>query len=296
VHLLLPVWQRVLGRRRGLTTGFAPAVLIVSFAAWMLLLCLGFSFLVYALGASFEPSPTSIPQALYLAGSALATMGLGDATATGAARWVVLGAGFCGLAVMTMAVTYLLLVQASIAERDRGVMRLQSSAGDPPSAIGLLENFASIDLESELPNVLRHGRDWCESVRQSHASHPSIIYFRSVGTGSGWPAALGALLDLALLLDFFIEAPDLRGLATLLRRDAIRTAEELGKLAGLDPLPSATTSEELIRVEDRLKRAGFATRRPAQLAPMIERRAADLAWICAMSKHLGKSPAVLLPD
>jgi Ion channel len=294
VHLLLPVWKFVLGRKQGLTTGFAPAVLIVSFVAWMLLLALGFGLLAYALARSFDPPLTSLSQAFYFAGSSLVTMGLSEATATGPARWVVLGAGFCGLAVMTMAVTYLLLVQSSIAERDRGVMRLQSSAGDPPSAIGLLEHFASLDLQGELPDVLRHGRDWCERVRQSHASHPSIIYFRSVGTGSGWPAAVGALLDLTLLLHFFIETPDLRGLAALLRRDATRMAEDLGMLVGLDPLPQPTTPEELLRVEERLKRAGFPTR-PAELAQMIDRRASDLAWANAMSKHLGKPPAVLLP-
>jgi hypothetical protein len=296
VHLLLPVWKFVLGRRQGLTTGFAPAVLIVSFVAWMLLLALGFGLLAYALAKSFDPPLTSLSQAFYFAGSSLVTMGLSEATATGTARWVILGAGFCGLAVMTMAVTYLLLLQSSIADRDRGVMRLQSSAGDPPSAIGLLERFASLDLQGELADVLRHGRDWCEKVRQSHASHPSIIYFRSVGTGSGWPAALGALLDLTLLLHFFVEEPDLRGLAALLRRDATRMAEELGQLVGLDPLAQPTTTEELMKVEERLKQAGFPTRTPAEFAQMIDRRTSDLAWINAMSKHLGKPKAVLLPD
>src|SRR6185436_2165913 len=111
-------------------------------------------------------------------------------------RWLSVAAGFCGLAVLTMAVTYLLEVQQSIARRDTGVFKMRTSAGHPPSALRLLEKFAGMGAHDELIEVLHNGRDWCANLRQSHASHPSLIYFRSIGTGSGWPAALGALLDL----------------------------------------------------------------------------------------------------
>ena len=54
-------------------------------------------------------------------------------------------------------------------------------------------------------------------MRQSHSNHPSLIYFQSVGTGAGWPAALGALLDLALLSEHCLDDESLRGAAILLR-------------------------------------------------------------------------------
>ena len=98
---------------------------------------------------------------------------------------------------MTMAVTYLLEVQSSIARRDTGILKLNTSAGEPPSAVTLLERFAAIGNQPELRELLDEGRNWCATVRQSHSAHPSLIYFQSVGTGAGWPAALGALLDLA---------------------------------------------------------------------------------------------------
>ena len=116
-----------------------------------------------------------------------------------------LAAGFCGLAVMTMAVTYLLEVQSSISRRDIGIIKLNTSAGDPPSALTLLERFAAIRNQAALAPDLEEARNWCATVRQSHSTHPSLIYFRSVSTGAGWPAALGAFLDFALIAEHLID-------------------------------------------------------------------------------------------
>ena len=78
------------------------------------------------------------------------TVGLSPHIPHGPARWIVLGAGFCGLAVITMAVTYLLEVQSSITRRDIGIIKLNTSAGDPPSALTLLERFAAIRNQAEI--------------------------------------------------------------------------------------------------------------------------------------------------
>ena len=42
---------------------------------------------------------------------------------------------------------------------------------------------------------------------QSHRCHPSLIYFRSASVGAGWPATLGAMLDLALMFELLIDDP-----------------------------------------------------------------------------------------
>ena len=51
---------------------------------------------------------------------------------------------------MTMAVTYLLEVKSSITRRDIGIIKLNTSAGDPPSALTLLERFAAIHNQQAL--------------------------------------------------------------------------------------------------------------------------------------------------
>jgi len=239
VSLLLPVWKAMRGRRRGLSGSFAPLVLVLCFVIWMALLALGFGLMSYAARADFDPPLRSFFDAVYIVGSSLVTVGLAESNPAGAARWVVLGAGFCGLAVMTMAVTYLLEVQNSISRRDTGIIKLNTSAGEPPSAVTLLERFAAVGNRAELPDVLREARNWCATVRQSHSNHPTLIYFQSVATGAGWPAALGALLDLALLLELCLDEEALRGLATLLREEGVRMARELAELIGVRSLDSS---------------------------------------------------------
>src|SRR3954453_14189866 len=199
VWVLLPVWKAIRGKRHGLSGAFAPLILVLCFIIWMAILAFGFGFMSYAARTDFDPPLRSLFDGIYIVGSSLVTVGLSQSNPTGLARWIVLGAGFCGLAVMTMAVTYLLEVQGSVSKRDIGIIKLNTAAGEPPSAVTLLQRFAAIGNEAGLGEGLREGRDWCATVRQSHCNHPSLIYFQSVGTGAGWPAALGAFLDIALL-------------------------------------------------------------------------------------------------
>jgi Ion channel len=162
--LSLLVLRRLRSGRAPIPTGFAPFILLASFVSWMLLLILGFGCIAHALAEWFEPPLPSFSQALFIAGSSLVTIGLSETDATGPARWMTVAAGFCGLAVMTMAVTYLLEVQGSIAQSDAGILKLMTSSGEPPSALGLLERYAELGCESELSRVLLNGRNWCAAV------------------------------------------------------------------------------------------------------------------------------------
>jgi hypothetical protein len=296
IGLLLPLWKAMRGRRKGLSTSFAPLILVSSFFVWMLLLDIAFGLMAHALRTSFVPPLADFAQAMFVVGTGLVTIGLSGADAAGAARWVVLAAGFCGLAVMTMAVTYLLEVQTSIGRRDTGILKLKTSAGEPPSALALLERYAAIDNEKELPAVLRDARDWCATVRQSHVAHPSLIYFRTTGTGSGWPAALGALIDLALVVELVLDAPDLRGLAIMLREDGCSMIEELGALVGLDPKPPATPEESLREIAARLAAAGYRLRPAPDYQSFARMRAGPVGWIAAMAEHLGRPMAPLVGE
>lgn len=294
VSVLLPLWKAMRGRRRGLSGSFAPLVLVLCFVIWMALLALGFGLMSYAARADFEPPLRSFFDAVYIVGSSLVTVGLAESNPAGAARWVVLGAGFCGLAVMTMAVTYLLEVQNSISRRDTGIIKLNTSAGEPPSAVTLLERFAAVGNRAELPDVLREARNWCATVRQSHSNHPTLIYFQSVGTGAGWPAALGALLDLALLLELCLDEEALRGLATLLREEGVRMARELAEIIGVRPLDSKADEAELRQAAERLGGSGYRLRSDPDFAAMANCRADYQSCVNALARHLGKPTAVLV--
>lgn len=193
---------------------------------------------------------------------------------------------------MTMAVTYLLEVQASIARRDTGIIKLNTSAGDPPSALTLLERFAAIRNQDALHEVLSEGRNWCATVRQSHASHPFLIYFQSIGAGRGWPAALGTLLDLALITEHGIADDSLYGPAILLREEGVRMATELAELIGVRPKPVADNRAELERAIERLGR-DYPLRPGLDFALMARQRAELQSCVHALAEHLGKPDALL---
>jgi ion channel len=291
---LLPLWKAARGKRHGLSSAFAPLVLVLCFIIWMALLGLGFGLIAYAARDHFQPHLRSLPDAIYMVGSSIVTIGVSEEYALGVGRWIILAAGFCGLAVMTMAVTYLLEVQSSVSKRDIGIIKLNTSAGEPPSAVTLLQRFASIGNRSELGNVLRDGRDWCVTVRQSHSNHPSLIYFQSVGTGSGWPAALGALLDLALLSEQCLDDRSLDGAAMLLREDGIRMARELARVINLPPSQVDPDEAELRQAAEQLGAGGYAIRANADFRAIAGQRAAYQSYVDALARHLGKATGGLV--
>jgi hypothetical protein len=294
VVVLLPIWKQIRGRRRGLTTSFAPLVLVSCFVVWMALLALAFGLMSYAVRSDFEPPLRSFVDAVYIVGSSLVTVGLAQSNPAGAARWVILGAGFCGLAVMTMAVTYMLEVQGSVARRDIGIIKLNTSAGEPPSALTLLERFASIHNREALRAVLEEARTWCATVRQSHSSHPSLIYFQSIGTGAGWPAALGAALDLALLAEHLVDDEKLVGPAILLREEGARMARELAQIIGVTPKESKTSAGALEQVVQRLASSGYPIRKTYNLQAMGTQRADHMSCVDALAEHLGRPTTELV--
>jgi hypothetical protein len=294
LFILLPLWKAARGRKHGLSSAFAPLVLVLCFIVWMALMALGFGMMAYAAKADFDPPLRSLLDGIYIVGSSLVTVGLAASNPTGAARWIVLGAGFCGLAVMTMAVTYLLEVQGSVSKRDIGIIKLNTTAGEPPSGLTLLERFSAIGNRDEIRSVLREARNWCATVRQSHANHPSLIYFQSVGIGAGWPAALGALLDVALLSEQCIDDDGLRGPALLMREEGRLMARELASVIGLKAEPDDGDEAELRQAAERLRGSGYAIRENVNFAALATQRADHQSCVTALANHLGKPTAILV--
>jgi hypothetical protein len=291
---LLPVWKLMRGRRGGVSTSFAPLALTASFAVWILLLIGSFGLMAHSMRPWFSPQLDGFGEALYLAGNSLATLGVTETDALGPARMIVVGAGFCGLAVMTLAVTYLIEVQGSIALRDAFILKFTTTTGQPPAAVILLERYANLDYGDQLQRLLHESRDWCAGLLQSHASHPSLIYFRSVGTATGWPAALGAIMDLGLILETMVDAPGTRGAAVLLREEGFRLLRDLSALIGLEQQPGGAADADVERLHSRLGAAGYTMRPDFAAAQFAVLREEHASRVRALAAHLGMPEAPLL--
>jgi hypothetical protein len=157
----------------------------------------------------------------------------------------------------------------------------------------LLERFATIRNREALPNDLDEARNWCATVQQSHSAHPSLIYFRSVSTGAGWPAALGALLDLALFAEQLIDDDRLYGPAILLREEGTRMARELALIASIEPTKVSTSEAELEEVYARLASYGYALRPVTDYKAIADLRDDYMRCVCALADHLGRPTALL---
>jgi hypothetical protein len=142
--------------------------------------------------------------------------------------------------------------------------------------------------------VLRDGRDWCATVRQSHSNHPSLIYFQSVGTGSGWPAALGALLDLALLSEYCLDDESLLGAAVLLRAEGTRMARELASVISLHPKDVSPDVPGLAQSVEQLRGSGYPIRSDLDLSIIAEHRTEYCSCVDALAEHLGKPSTTLV--
>lgn len=293
VRASLPLWKRM--HQRSIGVNFAPVVLVGSFAIWMLLLVVGFGLMTHALADSFVPPLDGLGHALYVAGGAMGTIGFGITEPHGLARALAVVEGFCGLAVMTLAVTYLLEVQNNIAQRDTGVLKLSTIAGQPPSALALLEKHAMLGCRDDIAGLLRDGRDWCAAVQQSHASHPWLVYFRSVGTGTGWPSTLGTMVDLALIIEFLVDERGAHGPAVFAREQADRLAGELLHVLDLGPAPARASQAEVETLCARLAAAGYRLRDDRDLQRFASARDEHAGRVLALAHHLGTPEAPLVP-
>ena len=259
-RLSLPLWRRRARGREGpprIDRGLAPFIFITTFVLWMGLLVLGFGLIAFGLRDSYRPVITTLPQALFTAGSSIVTIGESGRDAAGAARWNVLVSGFSGLAVTTMAITYILEVQSGLQRRDAALAKLSTTAGRPPTGVTILETYAQLGDCAELAAFFREWRDWSAATLYSHASHPVLAYFRSIGSEMDWPLAIGAVLDAASLYVAYVDG-EAAGAATLLHRDGARLTAELARAFGLDDRePDRLSDEEGGELCRRLAAAGY---------------------------------------
>ena len=262
-RLSLPLWRHRAKQLDGpprIDRGLAPFIFIMTFLVWMSLLVLGFGLIAHALRDSYHPAIRSLPDGLFTAGSAIVTIGESGHEAGGWARLASVVAGFSGLAVMTMAITYILEVQNALQRRDAALLKLSTTAGRPPTGIAVLESYAELGCSAELGDFFREWRDWAAATHYSHASHPVLAYFRSIGSEMDWPLALGAVLDAASLYAAYVEGEE-TGAAMFLHRDGARLTAELARSFGVENRdPDRLSDEDTLALCRRLTAAGYEVR------------------------------------
>ena len=226
---------------------FGPATAVLLLATWIVTLALGYGFMFFAIRDQIAPVP-DFPTSLYYAGVSLLTLGYGDIIAIGGiARFVSLVAAATGLGVVALVVTFLFSIYGSYQRRELEVIRLQATAGAPPSAVALLEAFARLEFPDRLPAFFVVWQRWCAEVLDSHVAYPVLAWFRSSHDNLSWISALGAVLDAACLVLTTIRGIP-RGDAELVRRVGSHLVEDMVNLGfrGSEQAPLTRESFELV--------------------------------------------------
>ena len=296
-RLSLPLWRWRAARLDGaprIDRGLAPFIFLVTFALWIGLLVLGFGLIAHALRDSYQPAIRDLPEALFAAGAAIVTTGESGRSATGLARWGLLVSGFSGLAVVTMTVTYILEVQSALQRRDAAVVKLSTVAGRPPTGVAILETYAELGCCAELGEFFREWRDWSAATLYSHASHPVLAYFRSIGSEMDWPLAIGAVLDAASLYTAYVDGAE-AGAAAFLHRDGSRLTAELARAFRVEERDPDTLSEEdSAALRRRLSDAGYTVHEGRRgHARLVSLRRDYHGRLMSLAAHFGVSEVSL---
>jgi hypothetical protein len=318
LFLLWPIWQRIgvrlhpAWRREDFLGTFAPFAIVLILVTWVVSLLLGFGLVFHALGDHFEPRITGYASAVYVAGSALLTIGFGDIVPTGTlARVVALLAGASGLAIVALVISLAFNLYASFARREVLVLLLDSRAGVPPSGVMLLETYGQKRIVGQLVGLFGQYETWTAEMLDSHLAYPILSFFRSSHDGQSWVSALGAVLDAATLLITAVEGPpgeesdDLRasraaaelmysiGCHAMIDLTQHREAQ-LRVTVGDDPGIERAEFEEACRS---LSRAGFrAVSSDASWQAFARHRSAYAARLNALARYLASPPTQWIGD
>lgn len=182
---------------------YGPLSLILLLVVWASAMVIGFALLFHGLGSPFRDSvdPRGFRSDLYVSGTTLFTLGLGDVTPT--SRWVrefiILEAGI-GLGFLAVVMGYFPVLYGAFSRREVAIAMLDARAGSPPTAAELMRRHSYDGAGEALMKLLEEWERWSAELLESHISYPLLCYFRSQHSNQSWISALTSILDTCSLL------------------------------------------------------------------------------------------------
>lgn len=204
--------------RERIYSGYGPVSLLFLLGLWAALLVGGFACMYGALGTPFTdtlnphgPFWASVRTDLYVSGTTLFTLGLGDVTPRShwARAFVVIESG-TGLGFVALVIGYLPVLYQAFSHREVSIALLDGRAGTPPTAAELLLRHGHEGGERDLAGLLEEWERWSAELLETHVSYPILCYYRSQHDNQSWLAGLVAVLDACALLITTIEGPTAR--------------------------------------------------------------------------------------
>ncbi len=286
--------RRIRSTRRSETafSYYGPLSLILLLAVWACVMVAGFGFIYYAIGSPFRDAngATSFRTDLYVSGTNIFTLGLGDVTPyTAAARVLTILEAGTGLGFLAMVMGYFPVLYSAFSRREVSISLLDARAGSPPTAAELLRRHSHQGAEQSLVVLLIEWERWSAELLESHISYPLLCYFRSQHTNQSWLSALTAILDASSLLISGIrdsEAPQAQLTFAMARHALV----DLAQIFSLQPINNAADRlppERYQRLFDLLCQSGVSVCRDnLSRQRLSEMRALYEGYAEALSRYL----------
>ena len=271
---------------------YGPLSLLLLIVVWAAALVLGFALLLHSLHSPFEDplrAHADFLSDIYLSGTTLFTLGLGDITPQSAAARVllVLESGMW-LGFLAMVIGYFPVLYGSFSRREVTISLLDARAGSPPTATELLKRHAFEGGSDALNLLLVEWERWSAELLESHISYPLLCYFRSQHSNQSWLAALTAVLDTCALLIAGVQDHAARqaqltfAMARHALVDLAQVYSQKPVLDGEDRLPA----ERYERMHSRLCEAGVRVCRDEDsMARLRKMRSLYEGHAVALSRH-----------
>ena len=249
-------------KRETLLSFYGPLSLILLLVVWAGAILLGFALIFYSLGSPFNDAArrADFRTDLYVSGTTIFTLGLGDVTPHNdpRARTLIILESGTGLGFLAVVMGYFPVLYGAFSRREVSIALLDARAGSPPTAVELMRRHSYEGGEQSLSVLLMEWERWSAELLESHISYPLLCYFRSQHNNQSWLSALTAILDTSALLISGIRGQEARQaqLTFAMARHAVVDLAQIFSLRPIQTAPDRLPPEAYERLFDALCQSG----------------------------------------
>jgi hypothetical protein len=280
-------------RKRETVLGYyGPLSLILLLAVWAGVMVVGFGLVYYALGSPFNDTMQhpGFRSDLYVSGTTLFTLGLGDVTPQVQwAREVIILESGTGLGFLAVVMGYFPVLYSAFSRREVSISLLDARAGSPPTAAELMRRHSFDGADQALSVLLIEWERWSAELLESHISYPLLCYFRSQHTNQSWLSALTSILDTSALLIAGVQGHEARQaqLTFAMARHAIVDLAQVFSRRPVNDAPDRLPPERYDQLYNLLCESGVRVcRDSASFERLRELRGLYEGYAAAMSNYL----------
>ena len=144
--------------------------------------------------------------AVYFSGITFLTIGYGDVVPiTHFTRFIAIIEGFCGIAILTLSITYLLTVYSALERKRTLALSFYHEARQGADVAGFISNHFSRGKFHSLTETLRGSTRDLQELLESHLEHPIIHYFHPLEVYKGLPRALFVVFETVAILNAHVD-------------------------------------------------------------------------------------------